>query len=143
MKKWPLVFITTSLLLLSQFVFANKSGIEVIVVKNTSNTIKHITKNQLRNVFLGRDTLMFDPVIPPENTMTRIIFNTKVIGLNESRIQSFYAQMRFSGRARPPQELSSIDALLYYVITNENAITYLPKGTLLPKNVEIIYTIAL
>ena len=143
MTKHLLVSITIILLLFSQFALANKNSIEVIVVKNTSNSIKSITKNELRNVFLGRDTLMFEPVIPPVNTLTRIVFNTKIIGLNESRIQSFYAQMRFSGRARPPKELASISALLHHIATNPNAITYVPQGTKLPSNVEIVYTIAL
>lgn len=143
MTKRYFVFIAMISILFSQFTFANKNSIEVIVIKNTSNMLKHITKNELRNVFLGRDTLMFEPVIPPVDTITRIVFNTKIIGLNESRIQSFYAQMRFSGRARPPKELPTIEALLYYIATTKNAITYVPQGTKLPKNVEIIYTIAI
>jgi ABC-type phosphate transport system substrate-binding protein len=130
-------------MLFAQFAHANKNNIEIVIVKNTNNPVKKISKSQLRNVFLGRNTFMFEPVIPPVQTITRIIFNTKIIGLNESRIQSFYAQMRFSGRDRPPKELPTNDDLLYYISTTQNAITYVPKGTALPDNVEIIYTIAL
>ncbi|WP_077340868.1 hypothetical protein [Pseudocolwellia agarivorans] len=143
MIKWPVFLISFSLLLFSQFALANKNSTEVIVVKNIENPINSITKNQLRNVFLGRNTLMFEPVIPPVETITRIIFNTKIIGLNESRIQSFYAQMRFSGRARPPKELPTTDALLHYISTTPTAITYVPQGTKLPKNVVVIYTIVI
>lgn len=143
MTKSLIFLISFSLLLFSQFAFANKSSVEVIVIKNIENPIKTITKSQLRSVFLGRNTLMFEPVIPPVETITRIIFNTKIIGLNESRIQSFYAQMRFSGRARPPKELPTTDALLHHITITPSAITYVPQGTKLPDNVEVIYTIVI
>ncbi|GAC21788.1 hypothetical protein GARC_4851 [Paraglaciecola arctica BSs20135] len=44
--------------------------------------------------------------LPPES-QTRVLFNTKMVGLTESRIQSCWAQMRFSGRKKPPTELTN------------------------------------
>ena len=132
-----------SLLSFSHLVKASEqeNNSKVFVIKNSQNSTKKITKSQLRNIFLGRNTLTFEPVIPPQETLSRIIFNMKIIGLNESRIQSFYAQMRFSGRARPPKEFATTEKLLEYVANTINAISYVPSDSQLPHNVEIIYII--
>jgi len=143
MNKYWFILVVSSLLSFSHLVEAReeKNNSKILVIKNSQNATKKITKSQLRNIFLGRNTLMFEPVIPPQETLSRIIFNMKIIGLNESRIQSFYAQMRFSGRARPPKEIATTKKLLEYVANTTNAISYVPSNSELPHNVEIIYII--
>jgi len=141
MNKYLLLFITISLLFYSSVTLAEPQKVEILVIKNISNPAQALTKNQLRNIFLGRNNYSFEPVIPPVKTISRMVFNTKIIGLNESRIQSYYAQMRFSGRARPPKELKTVNDLIQYVVTHPKAITYVPKDTQLPEGIEIIYTI--
>lgn len=122
-------------------VFALETSSELIVVANLSEGSKALDKNDLRNIFLGRGGTAFIPIVPPPDSKSRIVFNTQIIGLNESRIQSFYAQMQFSGRARPPAQLSTLDELVDFVTKTPNGITYLPKNTLIPENLRIVFRV--
>lgn len=73
------------------------------------------------------------------NSEARFVFNTKIVGLTESRIQSYWAQMRFSGRKKAPLEFDSVESLLIYVQNNKDTITYLPADTAIPEGLTIIY----
>lgn len=71
----------------------------VLVVANTDDSDLQLTRLEVRNLFMGGDSSLNAIALTPDN-MTRVLFNTKVIGLTESRIQAYWAQMRFSGRKR-------------------------------------------
>jgi hypothetical protein len=116
---------------------------EVIIVANLTEAIKTIEKNDLRNIFLGRGDYGFIPAVPSPEAQSRVIFNTQIIGLNESRIQSFYAQMRFSGLARPPIQIYKIDELIEFLSVTPMAISYLPKDTKIPDNLTIVFNISM
>ena len=113
----------------------------IMVVANTPNKAIQLNRQQVRNLFMG-GVLPYDLnaiALPPENS-TRILFNTKVVGLTESRIQSYWAQMRFTGRKTVPQETSNEHLMLLYLQNNEGAVGYLPEGTPIPEELTIIYT---
>lgn len=78
--------------------------------------------------------------LPPE-THTRVLFNTKVVGLTESRIQSYWAQMKFSGRRQQPKELQSEQSVLDYVKNNHNAVGYLSSAMEIPNELTILLEI--
>ena len=67
------------------------------------------------------------------------IFNAKIITLPESRIQSYWAQMRFSGRMTPPKEFDTLEAMLAYISNNKGAVGYIPAETELPEHLTVIY----
>ncbi|WP_026376868.1 hypothetical protein [Aestuariibacter salexigens] len=113
---------------------------EVIVVANVDNTSATLSKKQVRDLFMGgvnRDNLT--PIALPPGDPTRVLFNTKVVGLTEARIQSYWAQMRFSGRSKPPNEIASVEALLVYLQHHQGSVGYVPAGTPLPDNLRVIY----
>ena len=69
----------------------------------------------------------------------RSIFNAKIITLPESRIQSYWAQMRFSGRMTPPKEYGTLEAMLAYIANNKGAVGYIPAETELLDHLTVIY----
>lgn len=115
--------------------------LQVVIVSNLTGEKATLSKNQIRDIFLGRGDSKYVPVVPVPGTKSRIVFNTQIIGLKESRIQSFYAQMRFSGRANPPTQLGSAEELIAFVVSKPNGITYLPKNTPIPDELTIIYEV--
>nr|WP_136250982.1 hypothetical protein [Ningiella ruwaisensis] len=135
------VFNTTLLILtliISHQIHA-QSG-EVIVIANVDNEELKMSKREIRNLFMGGvSELNLQPLgLTPENA-ARLVFNTKIIGLTESRIQSYWAQMRFSGRNKPPKQFESVDEIIEYLLTNKDTIAYVPVNTKIPESLTIVY----
>jgi hypothetical protein len=121
------------------FTFSSQA-VELIVVANTDQTDISVKKRQVRDIFMGDNSqYALQPIALSHNSDTRFVFNTKIVGLTESRIQSYWAQMRFSGRKKPPLEFDSIESVMAYIIANKDTVAYLPAGTEVPDNLVIIY----
>lgn len=131
--------VTLGLILLAMMSFSSiASGL--IVVANTDDTSILVEKREVRDIFMGNNSpYKLTPVVLTPNNDTRSVFNTKIVGLTESRIQSYWAQMRFSGRKKPPQEFDSVESVLAYVASKKGAVTYLPAKTKVPEGLTIIY----
>ena len=112
----------------------------VLVVANTAERDLKLTRIEVRNLFMGEaSNLALDAIALPPDNLTRVLFNTKVMGLAESRIQAYWAQMRFSGRKRPPREFEDEAAALRYVLANEGAVGYFSQDTPLPEGLVVLY----
>lgn len=134
----------TVALLLSVITWAGlASEHDIIVVANIDNTSVKLSKLEVRNLFIGyaSDTVL-EPVSLPPQTLARAVFNTKVIGLTESRIQSYWSQMRFSGRSHPPKEMSTVDDLIAYVSNNKGTIAFVPADTKIPSHLTVVFSTA-
>ena len=134
-----LIYVLFILFCPSIFTLANGAD-AIIVVANTQDKSIQLNRQQVRNLFMG-GALPYDlsaVALPPEN-QTRVLFNTKVVGLTESRIQSYWAQMRFTGRKRAPKEVDSENLVLEYLKNNEGSVGYLPAGIAIPKGLTVIY----
>ncbi|MBF7074401.1 hypothetical protein ISG33_13425 [Glaciecola sp. MH2013] len=134
----------TKLALITQLAFvgsiANANAVDLVVVANIDKSEFAVSKRELRDLFMGNSSeLALTPIALDTSSEVRSVFNTKVIGLTESRIQSYWAQMRFSGRKKPPKELKSIDAVLDKLVNTENSVAYLPADTKLPDGLVVVY----
>ena len=137
MKQTLLLF---ALLTLSGASFASE---RVVVVANIAQSSVTLTKSQVRDLFMSGtspELLSLTPVSIAPGEQSRMIFNTRIIGLPESRIQAYWAQMRFSGRLTPPKEVKSAEQMLDYLRTNEGSVGYLPESTQLPEGLKVVYT---
>lgn len=124
------------------FHHVNALSTGIIVVANTEYTNISVGKRQVRDIFMQSNSqLGLRPVTLTPNNQARFVFNTKVVGLTESRIQSYWAQMRFGGKKRPPQEFETVEAMLNYVKNNKNTVTYLPADIEVPQGLTVIYQI--
>ncbi len=118
----------------------NARAENVLVVANTDNPDLSLTRLEVRKLFMGglSDASLNAIALPPDS-LTRIRFNTEVIGLTEARIQAYWAQMRFSGRKRPPPEFQNEQAALEYVLANKGAVGYFPEDMPLPEGLTVLY----
>ena len=112
----------------------------VLVVANIEERDLQLSQREVRSLFMGRgsDAGLNVVFLTPDN-LTRVLFNTKVMGLAESRIQAYWAQMRFSGRKRPPREFEDEAAALRYALANEGAVGYFSQDTPLPAGLVVLY----
>ena len=138
MKKWGILLLLASLCFF-QVARANET---IVVVANISDKSIQLNRQQIRNLYMG-GMMPYDLnviALSPDN-VTRVIFNTKVVGLTESRIQSYWAQMRFTGRKKAPKEFANERTLLEYLIDNEGTLGYLRGSTSIPDDLLVVYTI--
>ena len=80
------------------------------------------------------------PLALSPNNSARVVFNTKVLGLTESRIQSYWAQMRFTGRKKPPQTLTSEIDIIQKLTSSPNSIGYISADQALPDNLKVLFS---
>tara|TARA_R110001592_G_scaffold54588_3_gene166877 strand:+ start:1979 stop:2398 length:420 start_codon:yes stop_codon:yes gene_type:complete len=111
----------------------------IAVVANIDRISMDISIQQIRNLFMG-GVLSYDlrAIALPTGSQTRVLFNTKVVGLTESRIQSYWAQMRFSGRKKQPMELANEALVIEYLQSHPGTIAYLPAEMELPVGLTVI-----
>ena len=112
----------------------------VLIVANTAERGLKLTRIEVRNLFMGEaSNLALDAIALSPDNLTRVLFNTRVIGLTEARIQAYWAQMRFSGRKQPPREFENEAKALAYVLANEGAVGYFSQDMPLPEGLVILY----
>ncbi|SFB89501.1 hypothetical protein [Pseudoalteromonas denitrificans] len=114
-----------------------------VITQKLSSEIK-LSKQEVRQIYLGININLTDTITSSATTLSsshqiRSIFNAQVIGLTESRLQSYWAHMRFSGRTKPPKEYPTINSLLKHLEATKGSIGYVPADTELPDNLIVIY----
>ena len=137
-------FILSSLLALSFLcapdTYAAFASERIIIVTHADNTGLRLSREQIRNLFMGasvgRD---LQPVALPPGNRTRSLFNIKIVGLSDSRVQSYWAQMKFTGRRPPPQVVNSEKAMIQHLLDTPDSIGYLTADADLPEDLIIIY----
>lgn len=109
------------------------SNERLIVVTHVENSDLRLSREQIRNLFMGASIgRELKPVALPPGNRTRSLFNIKIVGLSDSRVQSYWAQMKFTGRRPPPEEVNSSDTMISYLLQHTNSIGYLTADTELP-----------
>ena len=128
---------------------ASRAADTLLVVANlgehsSSESNINLTREQVRNLFMGIPVGKgLSPVaLTPENRL-RTGFNTRIIGMAESRIQSYWAQMKFTGRKSPPPEFDNEQQLLEFLQQNPGSVGYVSESTALPSGVQVVYEDAL
>lgn len=117
-----------------------KASDEIIVVAHLAEPAGTMQKHEVRNLFMGGASSGLEPVTLVPGAQTRLIFNARIVGLTESRIQSYWAQMRFSGRNKAPVQVQSVDAMMEYLLENQGSVGYLPADVTLPETLTVLYT---
>ena len=114
---------------------------DILIVSNTKNASLTLDKREVRDIFLGRvASTALKPVVLTPGQTARTVFNIRVVGLSESRIQSYWAQMRFSGRNNPPREFATVDALLEHIVSTPGTIGYVPADTVVPDELVVVFS---
>ena len=90
---------------------------------------------------MAGDYSEIEPLTFAKGNQWRVVFNHAVIGLQESRINAYWAQMKFTGRAEPPLEFENEQAILGYLKNNPGCIAYVPAHINLPPEIRVLYTI--
>ena len=104
------------------------------VIVNKSNGITSISKSDLSDLFMKKDTKFSNgnravPVDQKGNSDVRNSFSTGVHDKSIAAIKSYWQQSVFQGKATPPVEKSSDQEVIAYVASNPGAIGYVSSST--------------
>ncbi|GGY35970.1 hypothetical protein GCM10011297_06250 [Bacterioplanes sanyensis] len=115
----------------------------LVVVANIKEPVK-LSREQVRNLYMGASLGQdLTPLALRPGNHLRTVFNTRVIGLSEARVQSYWAQMRFTGRLKPPPEVQDAEELVQQLLQKPGAVGYLPVGLELPEPLVVVYDLGL
>lgn len=118
----------------------NADDSEILVIANKASGLSELSKSELRQIYMG-GTLShkYNAVNLPLEDPIRKRFNTSVIGLTENRIQSYWAQLLFTGRSKPPEVLSSVMEVIQLIAQADHTVGYVSSNTPLPENIVVLY----
>lgn len=132
-------YLTVILILLPGWVAAQQEE-HIVVITQVDTPLDEVNKTMLRNLYMGNIGLGdITPIALSPGELARSIFNIRVVGLTESRIQAYWAQMRFSGRKQRPVEAVNPQEAILMVESTANTVAYVPAGTPLPDSVKVIF----
>jgi ABC-type phosphate transport system substrate-binding protein len=86
-----------------------------------------LTKDQVANVYLGRNTDL-KPVDLPESNPTREAFYKAATDRGSPQIKALWARITFTGQGHPPKELTDSAAVKKAVTADPKAIGYINKA---------------
>lgn len=121
-------------LLASAFVQAE----ELVVVINATSPVERLTREEVSDIFLGRYRQFpsGESAVPIDNAQSTEAFYRKLVGRSTAEIGAYWAQLRFSGRAKRPEQLPQAEAMERVAVT-PGAITYVDRGKV-DKRVRVI-----
>lgn len=111
----------------------------LLVVANVDKKIS-LSKSEVKAIFMGGATSHdLNAIALTAENKTRAMFNARIIGMTESRIQSYWAQMRFSGRQKPPREFDNEEQLINYLVEHKGTVSYVSSDVELKAGIVILY----
>lgn len=105
---------------------------DIVLVAGRDGVIPDIGRDEAEQLFLGRLNALRDgtPVrlhdLPPGPI--RDGFYRRMTGKNAVQTRAYWSRLVFTGRARPPREVSGPEELRAVLAADPNAIGYLPES---------------
>lgn len=110
----------------------------LVVVVNQASGIDSLTKKEVVDIFMGRynrfpNGEMAYPIDLPSGSTGKSYFYKQLVNQSERKIQTYWSRLLFSGRAKPPETGESVPDVVNYVLSNKEAIAYLPRPMITPE----------
>ncbi|MDC8829925.1 hypothetical protein [Alteromonas gilva] len=106
---------------------------DIVVAVSGASRIESISKRELIDVFMGRfDVLQngerVQPVDYSGNPALRGTFYQRLVGKNQKQINAYWSRLVFSGRAKPPVQVDSVQQSIRFILDNPTGLAYLPAS---------------
>lgn len=108
---------------------------EVLIVTGANNPLPSLSKNQVRDLFLGKVVSLPDgnssaPVDQPASSPLREEFYMKVANMTAAQARAHWAKLYFTGRGVPPQQGKDDADVKKLLNSVSGAIGYLDRSSL-------------
>jgi hypothetical protein len=102
---------------------------DLVVVVNARTGVAVMTRNEIVNIFFGRNRQFFNgveaqPVDLVDANPDRARFYSALVGKELSDINAYWSRQVFSGRMQPPPRVNSVDEVLRWVSTHPGGIGF-------------------
>lgn len=106
---------------------------DVVAVVSAKSPVSTLSKNQVVDIFLGKASRFPDgsqavPIDQVEGSAARDEFYLKFSGKSPAQLKAHWSKVIFTGRGRPPREVSNSFEAKKLIIDNPNAIGYIEQG---------------
>jgi ABC-type phosphate transport system substrate-binding protein len=118
---------------------AGTASAEVVVIVSAKNAKSAMTKDEVADVYLGKDNSLA-PIDLPESSELRNEFYTKVTGKDASQVKAVWARLIFTGKATPPKAGDSPADVKSKVAASDKAIGYVDKSAV-DASVKVVLTV--
>ncbi len=108
---------------------------EILVVVSAEAPFTHLTNSDLKDVYLGRRSLIVNglqvvPLDMTEGAATRSEFYARYMGQTPAQIKAHWARQIFTGRGQPPQALANSRAVVERLVSDVKALGYIDSAFL-------------
>lgn len=102
---------------------------EMVVVVNARCGVAAMTRNEVMNIFFGRNRQFFNgveaqPVDMVDSHPDRERFYAGLVGKDLSEVNAYWSRQVFSGRMQPPPKVASPEEVLKWVISHPGGIGF-------------------
>ena len=113
--------------------FSLQSFADVAVIVNPANSVKTLSVNETKAIFLGKTSKFPDGskavvIDQTDSSTTRSAFSDTVLGKTESQLKAYWSKRIFSGKGTPPKTVSDDAAVKKFVASTPGAIGYVDSG---------------
>ena len=103
---------------------------ELVVVVNARCGVAAMTRNEVVNVFFGRNRQFFNgveaqPVDMPDSHPDRARFYRALVGKDVSEVNAYWSRQVFSGRMQPPTKVNTTDDVMKWVSSHPGGIGFI------------------
>lgn len=118
-----------------------QASADVLRVISNDPDARQLSKQQIKQIYLSGGRLGLTPINYTPGNRLRTVFNASVMGLTEARISAYWAQMKFTGRAKPPQEYRDEQGIIEAMEQTPSLIAYLPDHVDIPEGYTVVLEI--
>jgi ABC-type phosphate transport system substrate-binding protein len=114
----------------------------VVVVVSARSPLTSISRLHLADLYLGRtshfpDGRPAEPIDQEAGSPARALFYETHVGRSEAQIKAHWSKIIFTGRGRPPRQVSGDAAVVELLAANPQAIGYV-EGRLVDERVRVV-----
>ncbi len=118
---------------------------DLLVVTGEKSALTALDKNQVRNIFLGKLSVLPDgknviPIDQPESSPLRDEFYATVTNYSAAEANARWAELSFTGRGMPPRVSTSSSDVKIILNSTPGAIGYIEESEL-DSSVKVIFTV--
>lgn len=118
---------------------------EIAVIVNPLAGFNQLTQFEIRQLFMGKSKTLPDKqsvmtLMHPDGSPRRVGFDKVVLERDAKEAQAYWVQMIFTGRGRPPRQLTDDASIKQEVARNRNAIGYINKKSV-DSTVKVVFVI--